>query len=85
MLTSFYTPSGVNCLHGDGDIYNAQNIIEFAQYVVSQTETLGVHVMVADGVRFLIYFYNTTILKLKQFDGHPTKKIRAPTKLACIN
>ena len=37
--------------YGDGDITKPDNLIEFQQYVLEQTEQQGVHFVMADGVR----------------------------------
>lgn len=41
---------GVNGVNGDGDVTRSQNLKEFQKFVVAQTNHLGVHFMMADGV-----------------------------------
>ena len=59
-ITSFHvrcTAPGVNGYHGNGDIYDPENILEFRRHVLSQTQGEGVHFMMADGViTHSIYF-----------------------------
>lgn len=40
---------GLHGIEGDGDVYRPENIKEFTQFVLSQTEGKGVHFMMADG------------------------------------
>lgn len=41
---------GVNGVNGDGDVTKSANLKEFQKFVVAQTNHLGVHFMMADGV-----------------------------------
>ena len=42
---------GVGGLEGDGDVYRPDNLDEFRRFVLENTDGLGVHFMMADGVR----------------------------------
>lgn len=48
---SFDPHYGVGGYDGDGDITNPENIEEFQSYVHQQTDGIGVHFVMADGVR----------------------------------
>jgi hypothetical protein len=37
-------------VNGDGNIYDPDNISEFAKFVMDHTHNIGVHFMMADGV-----------------------------------
>ena len=37
-------------LDGDGDIYRPDNLITFRDYVMQQTDNMGLHFVMADGV-----------------------------------
>ena len=41
--------------YGDGDVYKSENIISFSNYIHDITAGLGVHFMMADGVRSLLF------------------------------
>ena len=41
---------GVNGLQGDGDIYKPDNLQEFQKFVLENTDGVGVHFVMADGV-----------------------------------
>ena len=43
---------GVKDIQGDGDIFKSENIDAFQNYVYKCTMHNGVHIMMADGVRF---------------------------------
>ena len=42
---------GVGGLEGDGDVYRPDNLDEFRRFVLENTDGLGVHFIMADGVR----------------------------------
>ena len=50
---------GVGGYDGDGDITNPDNLTEFQHYVLELTDGLGVHFVMADGVRA---FYCTSLV-----------------------
>jgi hypothetical protein len=43
--------TGCKGMDGDGDIFNPDNISVFSKFVMDHTHDLGVHFMMADGVR----------------------------------
>ena len=43
--------TGVGGYDGDGDITKPDNLVAFQNYVLEQTEGMGVHFVMADGVR----------------------------------
>ncbi|KAJ8309113.1 hypothetical protein KUTeg_013987 [Tegillarca granosa] len=45
----FETHYGVGGIHGDGDIFNSDNQAEFTNFVKQNTESHGVHFVMADG------------------------------------
>ena len=52
MNNMFYIlPIGVGGLEGDGDVYRPDNLKEFRRFVLDNTDGLGVHFFMADGVR----------------------------------
>ena len=51
---TFDTYYGVNGLQGDGNIYTPENIDALQSYVNKCTMNRGVHIMMADGVRFRV-------------------------------
>lgn len=49
-------PESFEAIYGpadDGNIYNPGNVAAYVQYVLSNTENKGVHLMMADGVRMI--------------------------------
>ena len=46
-----YVCTGVGGYDGDGDITKPDNLVAFQNYVLEQTEGMGVHFVMADGVR----------------------------------
>jgi hypothetical protein len=46
----FILLAGCNGVNGDGNIYDPDNISEFAKFVMDHTHNMGVHFMMADGV-----------------------------------
>ena len=56
------TGLGVNGYHGNGDIYDPENILEFRRHVLSQTQGKGVHFMMADGVINHSIDFNLTLV-----------------------
>jgi hypothetical protein len=55
--------AGRDGVNGDGDIYDPDNITEFAKFVMDHTHNLGVHFMMADGVSRAEYIVNYTAHK----------------------
>ena len=49
--TYTYVCAGVGGYDGDGDITKPDNLVAFQNYVLEQTEGMGVHFVMADGVR----------------------------------
>ena len=47
--------AGVNGIDGDGDIMKSTNLEEFQDFVLASTDDKGVHFVMADGVRILIF------------------------------
>ena len=45
-----YNCAGVNGIDGDGDIMNPANLIAFRDFVLKNTDGLGVHFVMGDGV-----------------------------------
>lgn len=43
--------TGKGGMHGDGDVYNPENLMEFQEFVLNSTDQKGVHFVMADGVR----------------------------------
>ena len=59
--------SGVGGLEGDGDIFNPDNQQAFIKFVHDNTDGLGVHFVMADGVCSYNHFnpYTVKILKIR--------------------
>ena len=49
--------TGVGGAEGDGDIFRADNQEAFIQFVLKNTDNLGVHCVMADGVRNVVLVY----------------------------
>lgn len=55
----FETHYGVNGADGNGDVTISDNLKEFQKFVMEQTNNLGVHFMMADGVFLNFNHYNS--------------------------
>ena len=47
---------GVGGMQGDGDIYKPDNLQQFQKFVLENTDQLGVHFVMADGVDISVSF-----------------------------
>ncbi|ELT98047.1 hypothetical protein CAPTEDRAFT_154782 [Capitella teleta] len=48
--SEFFEPHyGKGGMHGDGDVYNPENLMEFQEFVLNSTDQKGVHFVMADG------------------------------------
>jgi cap1 methyltransferase len=45
--------AGVGGSEGDGDVYRPDNLTEFQNFVLENTDQQGVHFMMADGVSII--------------------------------
>lgn len=69
----FFKNIGVNGIDGDGDIMNPDNLTAFKDFVFNNTDGLGVHFVMGDGVsQFWVVLSDQKVLLPMSSNDSPT-------------